>query len=110
MPRNQNLVVYCFFNTPDDGDILEIADYLINLDKTQVYHLGIILGLSQRKVKTMEDSKTFLDDILTAWIRKEDYVERRGLPTWETLVRALRHPRIGQTGLANDISRDKNIQ
>ena len=58
----------------------------------------------------MEDSKTFLDDVLTAWIRKEDYVEQKGLPTWETPVRALRHPRIGQTGLANDISRDKNIQ
>ena len=109
MHRNQNSVIYCFFTTPDDGDILEIADYLINLDKTQVYNLAIVLGLSPRKVKTMEDSRTFLDDILAAWIRKEDYVERRGLPTWETLVRALRHPRVGQTGLANDISRDKGI-
>ena len=97
------------FSIPDDGDIMEITDYLINLDKTQVYHLGIVLGLSQRKVKAMEDSKTFLDDVIASWIRKEDYVERRGLPTWETLVRALRHPRIGQTGLANDISKDKSI-
>ena len=97
------------FSIPDDGDIMEITDYLFQLDKADIYNLGMVLGLSQIRVKAMEDSKTFLDDVIAAWIRKKDFVERRGLPTWETLVRALRHRRIGQTGLANDIRKDKSI-
>jgi len=32
-----------------------------------------------------EDSDTFKEDMIAAWLQKEDQVTRRGLPTWETL-------------------------
>ena len=93
----------------DEADQFEITTYLARLDKTTVYLLGQALGLNQWKVKQMRDSETFVDDVIAAWLRREDDVERMGRPTWRTLVRALRHPRIEQNGLANDISRDKGL-
>ena len=74
-----------------------------------MYILGLALGLNQGKVKRMRESGTFVDDVIAAWLRREDYVEKKGMPTWRTLVRALRHQRIGQTGLANDISKDQGL-
>ena len=58
----------------------------------------------------MEDSKTFLDDVLAAWLRREDSVQKRGMPSWRTLVKALKHQLLGQTGVASDICRDKGIE
>ena len=93
----------------DEGDLFDITTYLSNLDNDTVYTLGLALGLNQSKVKRMRESGTFIDDVIAAWLRREDHVERKGMPTWGTLVKALRHPRIGQTGLANDISKDQEI-
>jgi len=92
-----------------DDDFLEITEYLIDLEKTDVYNLGLVLGLSQRKVAAKMDSKTFLDDIITAWLRKEDQVIKRGEPSWTVLVSALKHRRVGQTGIASTIAKDKGL-
>ena len=54
----------------------------------------------------MEDSKTFLDDMIAAWLQK---VDRVGVPTWQRLVKALTHKRVGQTGIANEIEKDKLV-
>jgi len=51
-----------------DEDFLEITEYLIALEKTDVYNLGLVLGLSQHKVKAMKDTDTFLDDVIAAWL------------------------------------------
>ena len=83
---------------------MEITDYLFGLDKTHVYNLGVVLGLSQQRVKEMKDSETFLDDMITVWLQKVDQV---GVPTWQRLVKALRHRRVGQTGVASEIEKDK---
>jgi len=37
-------------------DLVDITDYLVELDKTHIYHLGLVLGLNQPRVKGMEDS------------------------------------------------------
>ena len=66
----------------------------------------MVLGLSHHRMKGMEDSKTFLDDMIAAWLQK---VDRVGVPTWQRLVKALRHKRVGQTGIANEIEKDKLI-
>ena len=58
----------------------------------------------------MRDSDTFIDDVLAAWLHREDDVEKRGVPTWKTLVKVLNHRLLGQTGIAGDICRDKGIQ
>jgi len=90
-------------------DFLEITDYLISLNKTDIYNLGLVLGLSQHKVVAKMDSRTFLDDIITAWLRKEDQVIKTGEPSWTVLVSALKHRRVGQTGIASIIAKDKGL-
>jgi len=88
---------------------MEITGYLIKMEKTDVYHLGLVLGLSQHKVKAKKDSDTFLDDVITAWLRREDQVIKRGEPSWTVLISALKHQRVGQTGIACKIAKDKGI-
>ena len=58
----------------------------------------------------MEESMTFLDDVLAAWIRKEDYVEKHGNPSWGTLVKALKHQRLNQNGIAKKIVQNQPWQ
>ena len=84
--------------------MIEITDYLFELDNKHIYHLGLLLGLSQERVKEMEDSKTFCDDMIAAWLRKVDWV---GVPTWQRLVDALRNRRVGQTEIASKIEKNK---
>ena len=58
-------IMLIFFYT-DEDDLLDVTDYLFGLDKTHIYHLGLVLGLSHHRVKEMKDSKTFLDDMIAA--------------------------------------------
>ena len=95
------------FSYTGEDDLLDVTDYLFRLDKTHVYHLGLVLGLSHHRVKEMEDSKTFLDDMIAAWLQKVDQVQKRGVPTWQRLVEALKHDRVGQTGIASKIETEK---
>ena len=85
---------------------MEITDYLLRLDKPSIYHLGMVLGLSHHRMKEIKDSETFLDDMIAAWLQKVDQVE---VPTWQRLVKALRHRRVGQTGIASEIEKDKLV-
>ena len=55
----------------------------------------------------MSNPHTFRDDMIAAWLQKEDQVLKRGVPTWNTLVKALRHPRMNQTGVAEKIETEK---
>ena len=92
-----------------DEDFLDITEYLVDMEKTDVYHLGLVLGLSQHKLMAKIDSKTFLDDVISAWLRKEDQVIKRGKPSWRVLVSALMNRRVGQTGIATNIAKDKGL-
>ena len=77
----------------------------------QIYHLGVVLGLSQQRVKGWLDSHsgTFLDDVITAWLRKEDMVDKRGIPTWKSLVKALQRRRVALVDVANKIVEERGI-
>ena len=57
----------------------------------------------------MGDSETFRDDMIYAWLQKEDRVLKRGLPTWGSLVKSLRDGRVNQTGVAEKIENDKTL-
>ena len=98
---------YCFNNgthSPTDQDNhIEITGYLLGLDKTHIYRLGLVLGLSEPRVRGMVDSKTFLDDMVAAWLLKVDQVQKRGAPSWRRLVEALRDRTVGQNGIAEII-------
>ena len=89
---------------------MEIASYLWQLEKMQIYHLGLVLGLSQHHMKNLKDSETFLDDVIMAWLRREDQVQCVGQPSWQMLVEALRHERVGQNGIACAIAKDKGLK
>ena len=89
------------------GDLDEVTKYLLDLRNTDIYNLGIALGLYHPRLKNMETSETFRDDMIAAWLQKEDQVTKKGVPTWETLVKALRDRRVNQTGVAAEIKSDK---
>ena len=57
----------------------------------------------------MMDSCTFLSDVIHAWLQREDEVDKKGKPSWQVLIKALRHHTVGQTGIANDIAKDKGL-
>ena len=94
----------------DDSDFFDIKCSLMDLNKTDIYNLGLALGLSQRKLVKVKDSSIFLDNVLEAWLHREDDVEKKGTPSWSTLVIALRHPILGQNGVAGDICKNKGIR
>ena len=84
----------------------DITEYLLDLETVHIYHLGIELGLRQSHVKKMmENCLTFLDDVVSAWLRMEANVREK--PTWRVLVKALRQRRVGQTGIASRIERER---
>ena len=85
----------------------EVTEYLLDLKEADIHHLGLALGLDHRHFKSMSGSYTFLDDMIYAWLKKEYQVRERGVPTWETLVMALRHRRVNQTGVAEKIETEK---
>ena len=58
----------------------------------------------------MKDSETFLNDVVEAWIQKTDQVIKRGIPTWQRLVEALKDKTVGQNGIASTIATDKLLQ
>ena len=52
-------------------------------------------------------SDSFLDELVLSWLRKEDNVIKKGLPSWQNLVTAL--TAIGQTGIAETIKKEKSL-
>ena len=89
------------------GDLVDVTDYLLELGDVDLYNLGIVLGLNQPRLQNLKSSKTFRDDMIAAWLHKEDQVAKRGMPTWETLVKALRQPRLCKTVIADKIAKEK---
>ena len=55
----------------------------------------------------MSGSATFIHNMIDAWLQKEDQVLKKGKPTWQTLVKALRHSRVSQIGVAEKIETEK---
>ena len=92
-----------------ENDLLDITDYLLNMDKNHIYHLGLVLGLTQTKLKAMKESDSFLNDVIAAWLQKEDNVKEKGEPSWTVLISALKHRRVSQTGIADDIAKEKRL-
>ena len=93
-----------------ESDVFEVCGYLHGLEKRSILSLGLCLGLSYSNVEDMLESRTYREDIIAAWIQRQDQVLRKsGVPTWHTLVKALKNPQVGQGGIASDISRDKNL-
>ena len=90
------------------GALVDVSEYLIHLNKDQIFQLALVLGL--HAVPTLDkirDTPNFLNDMLAAWLRGQDDVNKRGGHTWGALVKALRHASVTQNEIANKIERDK---
>ena len=83
----------------------DITGYLRKLDRKQIVRLGGELGLSVFNLQMM---KNLPDDMVKAWLRKEDNVKKKcgDTLTLEILVEALN--KIKQKGIAEDILGDKH--
>ena len=92
---------------PAEEDLVDIAEYLAGIGKAGILNLGLVLGLSYDKLKANMNCDTFLNDVIAAWLRKEDFVKKKGEPSWTTLVNALKHPTVKQEGIANKIEQEK---
>ena len=88
MSKNVNLYVpqdcqaYFLFFLSDFSDISKVSYYLSQLEKKNMYSLGLAMGLDYVKLKDMMDSVTFKHDVIAAWLRREDNVQTRGAPSW----------------------------
>lgn len=91
----------------DLEDLVDITEYLLDLEMVHIYNLGLVLGLSNHKLKAKMKSSTFLSDIIHAWLRKEDQVKQKGEPSWKVLISALQHPQVKQAKNADHILNDK---
>ena len=92
---------------PAEENIVDIMEFLTELGKSDIHKLGLVLGLSNAKLEANMNSDNFLIPAIAAWLQKEDYVKKRGEPSWTTLVNALRHPTVKQEGIANKIAQNK---
>ena len=95
----------------DDSDHFEVSYYLFPLVKENMCSLGLAMGLNYTKLRHMMDSApvTFNNDVIAAWLRREDGVQTRGVPSWRSLVAALRDPTVGQNGIAGTIAVKKGL-
>ena len=88
-----------------ESDIFEITGYLHQLDRKNFRLLGMCLGLRRSSIEDMMHSESYRADVIAAWLRRQDDVDKKtGIPTWRTLVKALRNPQVGQAGIASVIS------
>ena len=62
----------------------------------------------------MKDSDTCLDDVIAAWLRKEDNVKKIGEPSWTAKLDSshwcFKNRRVGQIGIADKIAKEKGHQ
>ena len=73
--RNVDIfVVHLSFIHVAIGDLAQVADCLLSLQNITIYNLGLTLGLNKPHLKEMKISETFRDDMIAAWLQKEDQV------------------------------------
>ena len=87
----------------DVEDHFIVACSLHSLDKKVIYDVGLALGISHKRLKGIKGSEMFLNDMVDFWLSEVDNVSKKGTPSWEVLVDVLKHPMIGQNGLAQKI-------
>ena len=83
-------------------DLDEVIAYLGDLNIDHCLSLGGAFGLRNPKIKRM---RRYPDDVVEAWLRKEDNVLNKCPPTWRNLTAALE--KIGQCGIADVVKRDR---
>lgn len=90
----------------------DIYGYLHLLPKPDMLQLGLVLGLNYSKLTGKLDTSLFHQEVIAAWLRKEDYVtdDEKRRPTWANLVAALRNDTVRQNGIANLIYQHEGLK
>ena len=81
----------------------KVTKYLRVLDKDHCISLGLAFGLEYPNLNKM---KHYPEDVVAAWLRKQDNVCIKCLPTWSNLASALEQ--ISQNGIASEV-RSKHL-
>ncbi|XP_019859587.1 PREDICTED: uncharacterized protein LOC109587808 [Amphimedon queenslandica] len=99
----------------DTSNLIDVLDVLDDHGYSGVsyYKLGLCLGLLPRTLDVIKennkgDTKSCLRKCLTAWLEQRDSVMKRGVPTYDTLIRALR--KMGENAAADGIERGINTK
>ncbi|XP_019861480.1 PREDICTED: uncharacterized protein LOC109589952 [Amphimedon queenslandica] len=97
----------------DTCHLVEIRDLLKKHGYSGVdyYDLGLRLGLLPATLDVIEkdnkgDTKSCLRKCLTEWLEQKDNVKSKGVPTYDTLIQALRDE--GENTVADGIEKDIN--
>ena len=69
--------------------------------KSRYYALGRTLGLPPGELESIRQTNAHnpeqaLNDILLMWLRQKYSIEKFGLPTWQSLVKAIKNPAGGR--------------
>ena len=78
----------------------KISRFLQHVPLSDLKRLGGSLGISHSKILRMSEPE-LAEDLVAAWLRREDTVLEVGKPTLRILATHLKT--IGQNGLAHDI-------
>ena len=65
--------------------------------------MGLTLGISHTCLMGVKESEFFLNQMVQFWLSEVDNVSKKGTPSWKVLADVLKHPMIGQNGLAQKI-------
>ena len=119
----KSFILYCGLMPPATGtdprnihrvldinqDLNYILDTLQNLNKEDIKSLGRCLGLCDSTVTNTEScsKKSYLEDIMRAWILKKDNVLTVGEPTIDNLRKALEAK--GQRGIAQKLTENLHM-
>ena len=91
-------------------DLVEVTGYLKDLNKPQIYNLGLVLGLDYCHVVDLRDNcgcnQYFLDAVVVRWLQRVDRVKD---VSWTALITALQNDRLRQTGIADKIAAQHGI-
>ena len=97
---------YNFVVSIEVSDRPKVMKYLKKISHSgDLLMLGDSLGLDGDELKRNLSSDTFIFDLASDWIARKYRVDEVGTPTWKLLAQVLED--VGQTGLANDISRQE---
>ena len=105
------MFIYYINLTAGEDDLVEITDQLMDLDQSDIYNLGLVLGLAHRRVVDLRENSrsnlAFLDAVVLHWLQRDDHVKE---VSWAALVKALLHQRLGHTGIATSIAEKYGTQ
>ena len=92
------------FFSPAKLDLKTICEALGSI-KTKWFEFGIQLGISRNKLLEFEKERDPLSAVIDYWLRG-NVTESSALISWQSIVAVLKSKYVGETGLAEEISKE----